>query len=101
MTQLNKIDYSRFDSVVNSKIHQFQESLDRWFPQNPVDIYITGSVALDDFQPDRSDIDFVCAREISWDGDSLIRLQQMHTEIRHRQKKPALDGVYLTYDDLQ
>ena len=101
MSHLKRIDYSRFDSVVNSKIHLFHESLDRWFPQNPVDIYITGSIALKDFQPDRSDIDFVCVSENPWEEGSLVRLQQMHREIRQRQKKPALDGVYFTYDDLQ
>jgi hypothetical protein len=62
-------------------------------------IYLSGSVALDDYQPGRSDLDFVAVSDTALQGPELEILRQVHTELR-RLSGPKLDGVYLTWSAL-
>ena len=67
-------------------------------------LYLTGSVALDDYRPGRSDIDFVAVSDTALERSELEVLQRVHAELRRampqRTGGPKLDGVYLTWADL-
>jgi Domain of unknown function (DUF4111) len=75
-------------------------------------LYLTGSVALDDFRPGRgiarwgpsganvSDIDFVAITTHTLDDDALATLGQIHTGLRTPRSRPSFDGLYVTWNDL-
>jgi hypothetical protein len=62
-------------------------------------LYLVGSVALDDFGPRSSDIDFVAVTADRPDAAAVAALARVHARLRHR-RRPHFDGYYLTWDDL-
>jgi hypothetical protein len=63
-------------------------------------LYLVGSVALDDFRPHRSDVDFVAVMPRRPDATSLAALQRIHARLQERWRRPFFDGIYVTWDDL-
>jgi hypothetical protein len=63
-------------------------------------LYLEGSVALGDFRPRTSDIDFVAVTAAAPDAATLAALDRVHTRLRERHPRPYFDGAYLTHDDL-
>jgi hypothetical protein len=63
-------------------------------------LYLTGSLALDDYRPGRSDIDFVAISDTSLRPSELEVIRRVHAELGRRMPDPKLDGVYLTWPDL-
>jgi hypothetical protein len=74
--------------------------LDEKLPGRIHGLYLSGSLALDDYQPGRSDIDFVAVSDTALQGAELEILRRIHTELRRTRPGPKLDGVYLTWDAL-
>ena len=69
--------------------------------QVPVEgLYLVGSLALGDFRPHRSDIDFIAVTASRLDAASLNALEQIHARLRQRWRRPFFDGIYVTWDDL-
>lgn len=65
-----------------------------------VGLYIVGSLALDDFQPGRSDIDAVAVLAEPAVGPALERLAEVHRAMALRDGS-RLDGVYATLERLR
>ena len=63
-------------------------------------LYLHGSLALDDYRPGRSDIDFVAVSDTALESSEIERLRQVHIELRRTLPAPKLDGVYLTWPAL-
>ena len=66
-------------------------------PGRIVGLYLSGSLALGDYQAGRSDIDFVAVSDAPLEGEELEMLRRVHTELRRSARGPELDGVYLTW----
>lgn len=64
-------------------------------------LYLVGSVALNDYRPGQSDIDFVAVSDTALLPSELDKLRQLHSELRRTMPRPTLDGVYVTWLDLQ
>ncbi|GII05448.1 aminoglycoside adenylyltransferase domain-containing protein [Planobispora takensis] len=64
-------------------------------------LYLEGSVALGEFRPHTSDVDFVAVTAAPPHGAALTALQRVHAHLRARRPRPFFDGVYLTWDDLR
>ena len=63
-------------------------------------LYVVGSYALDDWRPDRSDLDIVAVlAEPASDAD-FGALLTAHALLTERQPKPNIDGPYLAWGDL-
>ena len=60
-------------------------------------LYLVGSVALDDYRPGMSDIDFVAVTERPVDPEAVRRA---HAELVERHPRPHFDGLYVTWADL-
>jgi Nucleotidyltransferase domain len=76
----------------------------RWIPKLPAcskGLYLTGSVALGDFHPRTSDIDFVAVTATRPEGAAIPALTQVHDQLRRRPGRPFFDGIYVTWDDLR
>ncbi|GAB3423965.1 nucleotidyltransferase domain-containing protein [Flindersiella endophytica] len=63
-------------------------------------LYFDGSVALGDFRPDRSDIDFVALVRQPPTKAETGRLAGVHQELARLHPRPYFDGTYLTRADL-
>lgn len=64
-------------------------------------IYLTGSIALGDFYPQKSDIDFLVLTTELPTQSEINQLAQLHESIQKAYPKPVLNGVYLTQYHLQ
>jgi Aminoglycoside adenylyltransferase, C-terminal domain len=60
-------------------------------------LYLSGSLALDDFHLRQSDVDFVAVSREPLDDAALDELAAIHTELR---PPMHFDGIYVTYDEL-
>jgi hypothetical protein len=63
-------------------------------------LYLTGSVALGDFRPRGSDVDFVAVTAAPIERSSLAALARVHAGLGARFPRPHFDGSYLTWHDL-
>jgi hypothetical protein len=75
--------------------------VDERLPGRISGLYLVGSVALDDYQPGQSDIDFVAVTDTALTPSELEQLGRFHSELRRTVLRPKLDGVYVTWPELQ
>lgn len=79
----------------------YLSGVDAKLPDRIRGLYLVGSVALNDYQPGQSDIDFVAITETALRPLELEQLGRFHSELRRRAPRPKLDGVYVTASELQ
>ena len=87
-------------NVVARVVEDYLEDLDATLPGFVSGVYLTGSVALSDFHPAWSDIDFVTVIEEEPDAVQRMLLADVHERVRARHPRPRLDGYYLRWADL-
>src|SRR3712207_5710617 len=85
---------------VAAVVDAFLEAADAEVPALVEGLYLVGSVALGDFRPHRSDIDFVAVMARRPDAASLRALERVHARLQERWRRPFLDGIYVTWNDL-
>jgi hypothetical protein len=85
--------------MVTEAVVDYLNAVDERAPGLVEGFYLEGSAALGDFQPHTSDIDFVAVTATRPDATALAALAEVHDRLRDR-RKPFLDGVYVTWDDL-
>jgi hypothetical protein len=81
-------------------VDAFLEAAEVEVPTLVEGLYLVGSVALDDFRPQRSDVDFVAVTATRPDALSLAGLGRIHARLRASWRRPFFDGIYVTWDDL-
>ncbi|HWG61321.1 MAG TPA: aminoglycoside adenylyltransferase domain-containing protein [Streptosporangiaceae bacterium] len=79
----------------------YQNLADREAPGLVQGLYLTGSVALNDFRPRTSDVDFVAVTAAKPGTSEMEALERAHTRLRALRRRPFFDGFYLTWDDLR
>jgi hypothetical protein len=62
--------------------------------------YLTGSIALADFRPRASDIDFVAVTSTACTPGHIAALRRAHARLVARHRRPFFDGLYVTWDHL-
>jgi hypothetical protein len=85
---------------VRTVAEAFLRAVDAEAPGLVEGLYLTGSVALSDFRPHVSDIDFVVVtarRCTAADSDSLRRV---HARVRAVHPRPQFNGIHVTWEDL-
>lgn len=63
-------------------------------------LYLTGSVALDDFRPSHSDIDFVAVTAEKPGPQEIAALRRAHARLVGKHRRPHFDGAYVTWAEL-
>ena len=81
-------------------ISHFLQRADVLLPGRIEGYYLAGSLALDDYQPGQSDVDFVAVTESLLRPTELDLLRQLHAALHEERAKPSLDGVYVTWQQL-
>jgi hypothetical protein len=74
--------------------------LDTLLPGHVEGLYLVGSLALDDFQPGQSDVDFVAITPTPLQQDEIDRLAELHELLQSEYPDLRVDGIYVTQDDL-
>jgi hypothetical protein len=64
-------------------------------------VYLTGSLPLNDFYSNKSDIDFLVLCKRLPDRKIAIQLRHIHKTIERRYSKPDLSGIYVTFESIQ
>ncbi|GAA3763608.1 hypothetical protein HDA32_004671 [Spinactinospora alkalitolerans] len=63
-------------------------------------LYLTGSVALCDYRPHASDVDFVVVTSRRITDADRAALRRVHSRMRSRFPRPQFNGIHVTWDDL-
>lgn len=63
-------------------------------------LYLVGSVALGDFHPRASDVDFIAASSAPVNEVCRQALASVHADLAAEASRPAFDGIYVTFDEL-
>jgi len=82
-------------------LEAYFELLDSALPDRITGFYLTGSPALNDYQPGKSDLDFVAVGDFPFTSPELQMLEKVHARLSSRNPKPELDGIYVTRAQLQ
>ncbi len=85
---------------VQPVVDAYLESVDAAAPGLVEGLYLTGSIALGEFRPHTSDIDFLAVTSTHPDASALAALRRAHTRLRNRCPRPFFDGRYVTWNDL-
>lgn len=94
-------DRARVFPEAQTVLRMFLDEVDRHAPDHLIDVYIVGSLALDDAHPGRSDIDIVLVRpDAATNEESMSALVPAMEMIRASYPEPALDGIVLSRIDL-
>jgi len=88
------IDYPEIDSILRELLSGAQAVLGDHF----VGMYLDGSLAIGDFEPDKSDLDFVVVTDSEVSADAFGALKAMHDRIASGPSKWAreLEGSYIS-----
>jgi len=83
-------------TVLNDYITLFHERL----PSTLEGLYIQGSIALNAYVNDSSDIDFIAITNHRLSGEEMEVLSEVHSMIASSFQKPEMDGVYIMWEDI-
>jgi len=92
---------STLPTDVAAAISAYLRLADARLPGRISGLYLIGSLALGDYRPGQSDIDFVAVTDTALTPWELQQLERLHGELRRAAPRPRLDGVYVTWLDLQ
>lgn len=87
--------------LVQQVVHAYLDETDRHAPGLVEGLYLIGSVALADFRPGHSDIDFLAVTSAPVTAAQLPALRRAHARLVQRHRRPRFDGAYVTWDDLR
>src|SRR5687768_12395164 len=99
-SRMNSPNEFRLPDEVSTTMSAYVRLVDERLPGRIGGLYLSGSVALDDYRAGRSDIDFVAVSDTALEPSELEKLRQVHTALRRMLPAPKVDGVYLTWPDL-
>jgi hypothetical protein len=85
---------------VEALVTAYLDLVDAEAPGLVTGLYLTGSLALDDFRPARSDVDFVAVTAAPVEAAVLAALGRVHGALAARMPRPLFEGIYLTPADL-
>ena len=75
--------------------------VDAALPEFVEALYLVGSAAMGDFRPPLSDVNFVAVSRARPGHGEMAALAEAHARLALDRPAPALDGFYLTRDDLR
>lgn len=87
-------------NAVARVIEDYLGDLDATVPGLVDGVYLTGSVALGDFHPAWSDIDFVTVVHTEPDEMQRVLIADIHERLTLRHPEPRFEGYYLRWSDL-
>lgn len=103
--KINTVTSERFITVIPQEVHaileRYLQLADAALPGRIEGLYLVGSLALDDFQPGKSDVDFVAVTRNILTDDEIDQVDAVHRALSSDIPGPWFDGVYVTWDTLE
>ncbi|WP_299736826.1 aminoglycoside adenylyltransferase domain-containing protein [Rossellomorea sp. y25] len=91
---------SRFPKMVEAVLQDYLALCNKYLPRTIEGLYLHGSIVLDAYVNNSSDIDFISVtRRRMTEKDSDI-LTLIHKELALKYPKPEMDGVYIIQEDI-
>jgi hypothetical protein len=87
--------------VTHPLVNDLFDGVQQILGDNLLDFYLGGSLAIGDFDEDRSDLDFLVIAKGEFTDDSIQGLHELHDNVRASNKNRLYtnyEGVYLTTD---
>jgi hypothetical protein len=88
-------------SSVRTITDHFLAEADAALPAFIRSFYLVGSIALDDYRPGGSDIDFIAVTPARPSPEETATLRRIHARLQRRFRRPYFDGSYVTLGDLR
>lgn len=86
---------------VHATVQRYLQLIDEALPASVQALYLVGSIALDDYQLGRSDVDFVGVTAGTFPPPALDAVQAVHETLHAASPRPEFSGIYITPDRLQ
>jgi hypothetical protein len=86
--------------LIGGVVDTYLKTVDEEAPGLVEGLYLTGSIALGEFRPYTSDIDFLAVTSKEPDAAAVAALGRAHARLRNRHRQPFFDGRYVTWDQL-
>jgi hypothetical protein len=90
----------RIPLIVQEVLNEYIGLLNERIPNTMEGLYIHGSIALDAYVNNSSDIDFITITNRRLTEEEVAILSDIHETIASKYKKPEMDGVYILWEDL-
>ncbi|GHC93989.1 hypothetical protein GCM10007079_44010 [Nocardiopsis terrae] len=85
---------------VQTLTQAFLANADQEAPGLVQGLYLTGSIALGDFRPHTSDVDFVVVTGRRVERGDLDTLRRIHARTRQEVPRPQFNGIHVTSEEL-
>lgn len=86
--------------TVGEVAHRYLELVDEALPGRVGGLYLVGSVALDDYRPGRSDVDFLAVGDEAVGEDDVAVVGAVHETLAEGVPGVTFEGSYVTWDQL-
>ncbi|KAB8135766.1 DUF4111 domain-containing protein [Gracilibacillus oryzae] len=86
--------------IVNKVLNEYLTLFHHHFPNTMEGFYLHGSLALDAYVDNASDIDYIMITNRPLSEKDEAALSNIHSTITEKYEKPELDGVYIQWNDL-
>lgn len=86
--------------LVRRVVGDYLAAIDAEAPRLVEALYLVGSVALDDFHPRSSDIDFVAITRKGLSVTDFAAVKRAHARLGSWHRRPRFDGCYVTWREL-
>lgn len=86
--------------IVQTVLNEYVDLLNERIPNTLEGLYIHGSIALNAYVNDSSDIDFITITNRRLAENEAGVLSDIHKTLASNYKKPEMDGVYILWEDL-
>lgn len=86
---------------VSRVVTRYLELVDDTLPGRIEGLYLVGSLALNDYQPGQSDIDFVAVTGEPLTAGEMDGMEVVHRALLAEVGRPWFDGIYVTWSDLE
>ncbi|WP_442600717.1 aminoglycoside adenylyltransferase domain-containing protein [Paenibacillus sp. KN14-4R] len=90
----------KFPSQVDEILDLYIKNVNSLKPNLLEGFYLYGSIVSEDFSLELSDIDFIAITKERLSEAEIKMLHQVHRKVELKYKKPNLNGIYITWDDL-
>ncbi|NDI33172.1 hypothetical protein [Chengkuizengella sediminis] len=86
--------------IVQVILNEYISLFNKHFPNTLEGLYLHGSIVLNAFVDNSSDIDFITVVNRNLVKIDLELLSEIHNKIALKYKHPKLDGVYILWEDM-
>ncbi|SET71641.1 Nucleotidyltransferase domain-containing protein [Oceanobacillus limi] len=86
--------------IIHTVLRDYINLLNEYLPGTVQGVYVHGSIALDAYVENSSDIDFITITSRPYTKEDFATLESIHLKIAEKYPHPEMDGVYIVREDV-